>query len=678
MATGKRAFEGKSQASLIAAILAAEPKPMRSLQPLAPPALERVVQTCLGKDPEERWQNAHDIMRELEWIAEAKSEPEETGQQRRLGRERLAWAVVGVFFVALTIVTLLHFRESPPERQLVRFSFSPWDRNLSGTMAVSPDGHYIAISGTERSLLSIRRLDSAEIQLLPGTEGAQWPFWSTDSRFIGFFSDGKLRTISVAGGPAQSVCDTSGGAGGAWSKSGTILFAQGLRGVLFSVPSTGGFPSPVTTLTGSIGAQETHRFPKFLPDGCRFLFLVGRAQEKSGIYVGSLDSKEQRRLLEDESMPEYVRPTASERKGYLLFVRGNTLLAQPFDWEELQTMDGTFPLAAEVSPLSQGGGYAHFSASQNGVLAYVTGSLQWTGKLLWFDREGKHIGTVGKPGTYGSVALSPDKKRIALTQISSPSTTDIWVHELARSSVSRFTYGPDYNFGGAWSPDGRRIAFSAFSLSSQRQGTGFSVFQKEANGAGQGELLVQGKGLTAVVDWSHDWRFIVYASFEEKTSFDLWLLPAIGDHQPKPLLQTEFNETQAQISPDGRWMAYTSDKSGAEEIYVLPFPESSGNKWKISNSGGWQPRWRGDGQELFYITPDGQLMTVAVRTGYSPAQFSAGAPQPLFQTSTLADPSSLYFCYDTTADGRRFLINNVPGGRGLAINVVVNWQAGLK
>jgi Tol biopolymer transport system component len=440
------------------------------------------------------------------------------------------------------------------------------------------------------------------------------------------------------------------------------------------VPAAGGVASPVTVKATS-ACLELHRFPHFLPDGRHFLFLVSQATEgKNGIYLASLDSKEPRRLLADESNVDYVPRSPSEPQGYLFFAREDSLFAQPFDAKLLQTTGDAFPVAEQVGGISIAN-YHSFSVSQNGVLAYVAGSTLWrTSELFWFDRQGKRIGTVGKPGNYNWVSLSPDEKRVAVIQRISSSSVDIWIHELARDSASRFTFGPRLNYSPIWSPDGSRIAYV-----SNRENR--AIYQKESSGTGKEEMLLQGASQLWLGDWSRDGRFIVYADNDPKNSsskLDLWLLPLSGDRKPVPFLQTEFNENQGQFSPDGRWMAYTSDDSGIEQIYIQPFP-TSGGKCLVSSSGGGQPRWRGDGKELFYISPDRQLMAVTIRTGSDSSHCEVGVPAPLFQTGIRYSFASRFFFYDVTADGQRFLVNTAPEAGSLStVTVVVNWQAGLK
>ncbi len=674
MVTGQRAFQGKSQLSVASAILEKEPEPISTMKPLTPPALEHAIRRCLAKDPDRRWQAARDLAQELEWIAESKVGPQGGVQTQRLGRERLAWALlVGLLTLALAILAVIHFRELPPEHQPIRYSLPASDQGTIGSLAVSPDGRYLAITGRfGSSQLLLRAQNSLNNQTLPGTEGAQYPFWSPDSRFIAFFAGGKLRRIAVAGGPALTVCDAAAGLGGTWNQFGTIVFSPSPTEVLQSVPAAGGVVSPVTVKVTTANT-EVQCFPHFLPDGRHFLFLVNPAGEgKDGTYYASLDSKGPRRLLAEHSKAEYAPSSSSDGQGYLLFSRQNELLAQPFDPKRLETAGEAFPVAEQGNlPLTFG--HIGFSASRNGVLTYLTGEFPWSSELLWFDREGKRIGTVGKPGTYGGVMLSPDEKRAAVTHLSSD-LVEIWLHELTRDSSSPFTFGPEWSNNPVWSPDGSHIAFRAF------RGSNISIYQKDASGTSKEELVFQGKSSIPVpVDWSHDGRFLIYDEIDPKAKDDIWLLPVTGERQPVPLLpQAEFNQNLGQFSPDDRWVAYTSNESGMDQIYVQPFPVS-GPKWMVSTSGGRQPRWRRDGKELFYVAPDGKLMAVAIRTHASKVHFEASQPQPLFQTSIPSNiPLRQSFFYDVTADGRRFLVNTVQGGLNQAINVWVNWQAGLK
>src|SRR5262245_22738290 len=536
MATGKKAFEGKSQASLVAAILAAEPKQIRSLQPLEPPDLERGLQTRLAKDPEERWQTAYDNRRELEWVADAKAQAGEAARQRFLGRELLGWSAAGLFLVAFLSSVVIHLREAKPERQQIRLSFQASEEARILGLSVSPDGHYVVVTerGGGGTQLLLRPLNSFNSQVLPGTEDAQYPFWSPDSRFIGLFAGGKLKKVAVAGGPAQTLCDAADGRGGAWNQEGTIVFSPSPSGVLYSVAATGGVPTPAT-LKAISASSEIHRFPHFLRDGRHFVFVVTSAGEgKNGLYVASLDSKEPRRLLADVSNAEFMQSSPLDRQGYLVFARENTLLAQPFNVETLQASGEAIPLAEQVSTPAQSNYFA-FSASHNGVLTYVTGG--WRSELFWFDREGKRIGSVGKPGMYGHVSLSPDQRKVAVTHWSQPAAatkTDIWIHELARDSASKFTLAPGIHGAPVWSPDGSRIAFSSL-----REGTRF-IYQQDTSGAGKDEMLLKNESGSVlwVLDWSRDGRFILFQVSDPKTKSDLWFLPTAGDHKPVQWLQT--------------------------------------------------------------------------------------------------------------------------------------------
>jgi Tol biopolymer transport system component len=548
-----------------------------------------------------------------------------------------------------------------PEKRAVRFFVAPPAKAIIDTFKLSPDGRYVAIAADvqgKRSLW-VRPLESLEPQALPGTDEARYPFWSPDSRYIGFFAQGKLKKTAVTGGPPQTLCEASDGRGGAWNRDGVIVFSPSPAGGLFRVAAAGGAPVPVTTPDPTAGG--IHRFPEFLPDGRHFLYLVTLAKQQNGLYLSSLDSKDSRLLLAEPSSAAYA-PGPGGRDGYLLFARESTLTAQPFDPSRGQFAGEPFPVAEQVGFANLN--HAQFSVSPDGSLVYLTGGGVSNLQLTWFDREGKQLGTAGQPGPILNFALSPDEKRVAVERLETPTAGDIWMVELARGAESRFTFDPSTDRTPIWSPDGSRMVFS-----STRAGR-MDLYQKVSSGAGKDELLLQTGTYKQPTDWSRDGRFIVYREAAPKTKGDLWLLPLAGDRKPIPYLQTEFTEDDGRFSPDGRWMAYSSDEAGRMEVYVQPIPPS-GAKWQISTTGGAQPRWRRDGKELFYLAPDRKLMVAGIQAG---ATIQASAPKPLFETRTLPPSIVNPQLYEPTADGRRFLITTLAGeSAATPLTVVVNW-----
>lgn len=671
MATGRKAFSGSSRASLISAILRDEPPPISSIQPLTPHALDRAVRKCLAKDPEGRWQSAADLASELEWIAEGASQAGMTvpGISRDRRRERLAWFMAGICLAAAVVIAVVHFRQVPIEVRPTRFLVFPPEQTTvaigpaAPQVAVSPDGHYLAFAATtsdRKTHLWIRPLDSLAAQKLAGTEEAGLPFWSPDSRFIGFFAQGKLKKIDIYGGAPQTLCDAPTGNGGTWNREGVIVFAPNREGVLARVSAAGGIPAAATALDRQ--RQETgHAWPQFLPDGRHFLYLALSGQRENRVlYVGSLGSEGPRRVLKTEVRAAYT-------PGYLLFLQQGTLMAQRFNPDRFRLIGEPVAVAEGVAYNSFNGRNT-FTVSENGVLVYRTGRLGGlpTSELVWFDRGGKRIGSVEGPGLYLRPALSPDGKRIAVERLD-PQTgsIDIWLVDQARSTVLRLTFGASNQTHPVWSPDGSRIVFA-----SDRDGTS-NLYQKTSSGAGSEELLLQSDTAKYVTDWSPDGRFIAYESQDPKTGTDLWVLPLFGDRKPIPFLQTEFNEGQGQFSPDGRWMAYVSDESGRREVYVQTFP-ASGGKWQISAAGGAYPRWRRDGKELFYIAAGQKLMAVAVQTD---STFQAGRPQALFEPRFFQP----IIPYTVSADGQRFLVNTpIEEDNSSPVTVVLNWMAELK
>jgi Tol biopolymer transport system component len=678
MLSGKRAFRGESAIETLNAILKEEPPELSESNSQINSALERVVMHCLEKRPEQRFQSAGDMAFALEALSGLSSSRTMTAALpltagRTKNRERLAWIMAGVCLLGLLAVlpfAIAHLRRAPVDERVLKLSVLPPEKaTMAGVapgMSLSPDGRRLAFvaSFEGQDLLWVRSLDSVSAQALPGTEGASSPsppFWSPDSRFIGFFAGGKLKKIDASGAPSQTLCDaTEGNRGGTWNRDGVIVFAPGVLGPLYRVSAAGGEPIPVTALDQS-RFETSHRWPYFLPDGRHFLYLVRSSQaESGGIYVGSLDAKETERLLPTTLNAAYAPP------GFLLFLHNETLMAQRFDADELQLTGEPFPVAERVA-YNPGLGRGAFSVSENGVLAYRIGSGQ-INQPLWFDRGGKQIGSLGAAGLYLTLGLSPDESRAALDRLDTQTgTTDIWLFDLSRGIPSRFTTDPASDWSPLWSPDGSRIVFI-----SSREGVP-NLYQKVASGVGNEEVLLKSSEAKGPYDWSSDGQFIVYGILNPKTKWDLWVLPMTGDRQAFPFLQTEFNEQQAQFSPDGKWIVYTSDESGAPEVYAQTFP-ASGGRWRVSTGGGIQPRWRRDGRELFYIATDRKLMAVDVKLR---ATFEAGVPKTLFGTRVLTLLSERH--YAVTGDGQRFLINStIEENSASPISVVVNWTADLK
>ncbi len=669
MTTGKKAFPGKSHTSVIAAILDADPPPIQTVQPASPAALERAVRTCLAKDPDQRWQSAHDLMRELEWIAEGDAA---APAHRRVAHPRVAGAVAAVATLIAMLLAVAYFRRPAMEAPVLKLSVLPPEKASFGDpVVISPDGRRLVFAAAVegRSQLWVRSLDSLSPQPLPGTGGGIFPFWSPDSRYLGFFAEGKLRRIEVSGGPPQTLCDAFLGTGGAWNRDGVILFAPNRTGPLMRVSAAGGQAAPFTTLDPSV--QETgHRWPLFLPDGKHYLYIGrGPQAEHHAVYAASLDSKNRKRLLAAESMVAYA-PPHGDRQALLLFVRQGSLMAQPFDAGGLELRGEARPIAERVAPGLQFGFHA-FSVSDNGVLAYRTGSSAAV-QPTWFDRSGKLLGPVGQPGLVLNVSLSPDGKRIAETRGDPGGGLDIWLRDVARGAASRFTFEPTQERFPVWSPDGSRIAYA-----SDREGV-TNLYQKSSSGAGTEELLLKTPEQKYPSDWSADGRFLLFDTVGTKTARDLWLLPLTGDRAqrapPVPFLQTPFSELQGQFSPgpEGapRWIAYTSNETLREEVFVQTFP-ASGAKWMVSTNGGREPRWRRDGKELFYLAPDRKLMSVDVKLG---ATFEAGVPRALFEIRPPSVSLSSNY-YAVTADGQRFLVAQLAEeSAGAPITVVMNWK----
>jgi Tol biopolymer transport system component len=671
MMSGRKTFDGANPASVIAAILTAEPPrlPARS-QPIVPAALDRVVATCLAKDPDERWQDARDVVRELRWIVEGPAAASTTGAPARATRSTAGLWMAATVVLALIALALavVQVRRAPAQASAIRYTVAPPPGttfyDFADPFKVSPDGGrfaFVTLSPQGKSQLYVQSLDALAAQPLGGTEGAVAPFWSPDSRSLAFFAEGKLKAVDLSGEAVRTICDMPGGFGGAWNAAGVIVIAPGPEGGgLSRVAASGGPRTPVTTLDAT-RKESAHWWPSFLPDGDHFLYYVRSARpEDTGVYAGSLSSKTATRVLSVDSNATYA-------SGHLLFARQGTLWAQPFDPARLR-LGGDPKMVTPGVWRFAGDSNADFSASETGVLAFRT-VTHVTTQPTWYDRTGKPLGTVSDPGEYVHLALSPDETRVALERLD-PKTGDgvIWIHDVGRNISSRFTFDPTWSWSPIWSPDGTRVAYASAPGSP-------ALFVKPAGGGTQ-ERLADMQGLSQPNDWSADGRLVIYSSQIPGATRDIWAQPVSGgDRKAFPVMQTEFNEGEAHMSPDGRWLAYSSNESGRLEVYVRSF-QASALKRSISASGGSQPVWRRDGGELFYLTDDGSVMSVAVTAG---ATFESAAPQLLFRAPIQWGWAGLWrSVYAATADGRRFLIIARDGElTPPPVTVVVNWPATL-
>jgi Tol biopolymer transport system component/tRNA A-37 threonylcarbamoyl transferase component Bud32 len=662
MLTGKRAFDGKTPSVVTAAVLATEPPPVSKLQPLTPAWVDRIVQTCLEKDPERRWQSALDLRRAL-GLALADRPASPPSRTLRL------WAVAAVALVVGLGLGWIgrHSRESVAEGRSYQLQVNPppgaeFRLGLLGGSAISPDGRLLAFvaSSGHTSRLWIRPLDSLQARELAGTEGAQFPFWSPDSRSLGFFAEGKLKRIEASGGPTTVLAGAPLGRGGTWGKGDVILFSPGGSGGFLQISGSGGTPT-TATVVDTARRESSHRWPQFLLDGRRFLYYIRSPDpEVAGVYFASLDRvREPRRLVSSPANAMLARGLGG-RPDYLVYLQEGGLVARPFDPNHGQ-FTGRADVVAEAVGITSAANLAAFSVSHEGTLSYGASGGRF--QLMWLNREGKESGPVGAPDYYSALRISPDGRRVMVTRNTPQGVNDLWQYDIARTTQTRLTF----NGGvvGTWSPDGRRIAFHAMTP---------LLFLKEASGAGQEERVTQSPNNQFINDWSPDGRFLLFTEVSGVTQYDLWLLPLEGDRKPIPYLQTPFQEMQGRFSPDGKWIAYTSDESGRPEVYVQSFP-ASGAKLHASSNGGTFPLWRRDGKELFYRALDGMLTAVPVRPARNTLEL--GKPGALFHvTEAQAD---VFYPYDVAPDGQRFLVMVAEANAATSsMTVIVNWPALLK
>jgi serine/threonine protein kinase/Tol biopolymer transport system component len=669
MLSGKRAFAGESASDILATVLKLDPD-WGALPASTPASIRKLIRRCLTKDRKQRLQAIGEARIVLENPAAEAAVVAPLLAQRASRFGIVPW-IAAALFAALAGVALWAPWHRPPEARMVATTILPPEgvafdlSNSRNPPAVSPDGRRLvfgARSADGRVQLWVRSLNSRTSQPLAGTESARFAFWSPDSKSIGFFAGGKLKTMDAAGGPPLTVANAPVGHGASWSAEGVIVFAPDEGVSLQWVLASGGTAVPATTLNTTEG--RSHRAPWFLPDGRHFLFEnLLRGTSDISIQVGSLDSKESKTVARASSNAIYA-------DGHLLFLRENTLMAQPFDPKRLATTGDAVPVAEQIGQ-ALGDAVGLFSAATTGLLTYQAGAGVADLRLTWFDRSGKPAGTLGDAGNYRTLAFSPDRKNLAASVVDASGNQDLWIYDVTRGLRTRFTFDPALDDDPKWSPDGRSIAFR-----SNRKGH-FDLYRKSSDGAGAEELLYADNFEKTPGSWSPDGKFLLYRAADPKTGTDIWVLPLSPQQAgttPKPslFLQTAFNVDWPIFSQDGRWVAYNSNESQQSEIYVAPFP-GPGGKRQISTSGGILPRWRPDGKEIFYLGLDGRVM--AAEVNIKDSKIEVGQVRPLGIPVT----TNGNYLYDVSADGQRFLVAAAPEQNSAApLTLVQNWAAGLK
>jgi serine/threonine-protein kinase len=643
MVTGHRAFPGKSRLSVASAVLEKDPEPISTLQPLTPPALDRAIRRCLAKNPEDRWQTARDLLLELKWIAEAGSQagvPVPQVSHRKM-RERLAWAAAtlsALIAIAFAIGFVLRTPKLPQPMRLsaeIGADASPVT-GFGAAAILSPDSThlaFVAVSSDQQRRIYVRSLDQLQATVLSGTVNARNHFFSPDGQWLGFFADGKLKKISIQGGAAVTLCDAPDDRGGSWGEDGTIVFAPLVGAPLSKVSSAGGTPQTLTSLDLQMG-ELTHRWPQVLPGGKAVLFtsstLTGN-YEDADIVLYSMASGQRKTVYRGGFYARYLLT------GHLIYMHEGTLFGVPFDLKPMEVTGQPAPILENVVTNTATGG-AQFSFSESGNFVYVAGgNVIQNVSVYWMDRQGKFAPLRETPGAYASPALSPDGKRLAL-QIRDGKRTDIWVYEWERDTLTRLTFGSESNASPVWTPDGQRITYTSL----EKRGVS-SLYWKRADGAGDALRLTETKNSKDPGSWRPDGKILAFTQLNPDSSYDILTLPIEGNEKsgwkagaPKPFLNSPFNEQHAAFSPDGRWLAYSSNESGIPEVYVRPFP-GPGGKWLISAGGGLFPKWSRNGRELFYRTMDSKIMMAAYTTTgdsfhadkpqlWSPGQFTGRGP----------------------------------------------------
>jgi eukaryotic-like serine/threonine-protein kinase len=674
MATGTRAFQGATKTSLIAAIVSSHPAPISSVIGMAPPALDHIVRKCMEKDPEDRWQSAHDVASELRWLSEAGSQAGVATSitLRRKTREKLAWALAALLGILALVATAAWLRNEPEVGEPFRATLEPpadtalIPFDLLG-MAMSPDGKRVAFAANLRAggqQLWVRELSSMTARPLPETRGASYPFWSPDGRHLAFFADGKLKRIALRGGSPQVLATAPSGRGGSWSRNDVVLYAPSIRSPIQSIPATGGTPRAVSRFDAT--KEISHRWPHFLPDGKHFLYLSRQRAEKdevSLLLLASVDSTEASTLIEDSTNAQYVQP------GYILFGRKNDLYAWRFDPKKLKLEGQPTSLLDEKISMWEPKNLLVFSASDQGTIVYLPEVVRKS-TLKWVGRDGRPLGDLGAPAFHITPRISPDGTKVAVMTADAPAGgTDLWILDLQYDRRFRITQKSGLFSTPTWAPDSKKLAFTCQVKSVA------DLCVKSLLTGGDVALLHESPYWKQPGSWSRDGRSIHFSEQSPETNYDLMVL---GTADPKkvvvPFLRTSFAEDLPELSPDGNWVAYRSDESGREDVYVRS-ALGTFEQWQLSTAGGDQSRWTRGGQELLYVSPDGSVMSVAIAT--TPV-FRPATPKALFLLPERPDRETPIF-EDVSADGERILLNVPVASRStVAFHVVLNWPSMMK